>query len=85
MGAPIVTSFAVSPGARDAAGVWKRDQAERLLAYTSSIGGRIAAAEFMNEPNLAEMGGAPEAYDVAAYVEGFCNFPRVDETELTKR
>ena len=74
VGAPIVTSFAVSPGARDAAGVWKRDQAERLLAYTSSIGGRIAAAEFMNEPNLAEMGGAPAGYDVAAYARDFATF-----------
>ena len=69
--ARIVTSFAVSPGVRDAAGVWKPDQAERLLAYTSSIGGRIAAAEFMNEPNLAEMGGAPAGYDVAAYARDF--------------
>ena len=69
--APIVTSFAVSPGTRDAAGVWKPDQAERLLAYTSSIGGRIAAAEFMNEPNLAEMGGAPAGYDAAAYARDF--------------
>jgi heparanase len=69
--APIVTSFAVSPGARDAAGAWKPDQASRLLAYTSSIGGRIAAAEFMNEPNLAEMGGAPAGYDATAYARDF--------------
>ncbi len=71
VGAEIVTSFAVSPGARNAAGAWKPDQAERLLAYTSSIGGRIAAAEFMNEPNLAEMGGAPAGYDATAYALDF--------------
>ena len=69
--ARIVTSFAVSPGVRDAAGAWKPDQADRLLAYTSSIGGRIAAAEFMNEPNLAEMGGAPAGYDATAYARDF--------------
>ena len=69
--ARIVTSFAVSPGARDAAGAWTPDQAGRLLAYTSAAGGHIAAAEFMNEPNLAEMGGAPPGYDAAAYARDF--------------
>jgi heparanase 1 len=69
--ARIVISFAVSPGTRDAAGVWKPDQASRLLTYTRSIGGSIAAAEFMNEPNLAEMGGAPAGYDATGYGRDF--------------
>jgi hypothetical protein len=69
--APIVTSFAVSSGARDADGVWNPDQARHLLAYTRSIGGRIAAAEFMNEPNLAAMGGAPTGYNAEAYGRDF--------------
>jgi heparanase 1 len=72
--APIVTSFAISPGARDAAGVWNPDQANRLLTYTSSIGGSIAAAEFMNEPNLAEIGGAPAGYAATAYKRDFALF-----------
>jgi heparanase 1 len=72
--AQIVTSFAISPGARDAAGVWNPDQAKRLLSYTSSVGGSIAAAEFMNEPNLAAMGGAPAGYDAAAYRRDFALF-----------
>jgi heparanase len=72
--ARIVTSFAVSPGARDATGAWKPDQASSLLAYTSSIGGNIAAAEFMNEPDLAEMGGAPAGYDATAYTRDFRAF-----------
>jgi len=71
VGAQIVTSFAVSPGTRDAAGVWTPDQARRFLAYTPSIGGTIAAAEFMNEPNLTEMGGAPAGYDAAGYERDF--------------
>jgi glycosyl hydrolase family 79 len=65
--AQIVTSFATGAGTRDAAGVWTAEQAARLLDYTGAIGGRIAAAEFMNEPNLAVMGGAPANYDAAAY------------------
>ena len=72
--ARIVTSFAISPGTRDAAGVWKPDQADRLLGFTRSIGGSIAAAEFMNEPDLAAMGGAPAGYDAAAYGRDFGTF-----------
>jgi len=70
-GAQIVTSFAVSPGTRDAAGVWSPDQARRLLSHTYSVGGRVAAAEFMNEPNLAATGVAPAGYDAAAYGRDF--------------
>jgi heparanase 1 len=69
--AQIVTSFAVSQGTRDAAGIWKPDQASRLLTYTRSIGGSIAAAEFMNEPNLAAMGGAPADYNATVYGKDF--------------
>lgn len=83
--AGIVTSFAISPGTRDPSGVWTPEQARRLLAYTSSVGGAIAAAEFMNEPNLAAMGGAPAGYDASAYGRDFRlfhafvkqNFPEV--------
>jgi hypothetical protein len=63
----IVTSFAISPGARDAAGVWTPDQARRLIACTRTAGGRIAAAEFMNEPDLISISGAPAGYDAAAF------------------
>src|SRR5258706_10773644 len=71
VGPQIVPSFAVGQGTGDAAGVWARDQARRFLAYSRSIGGTIAAAEFMNEPNLAEMGGAPAGYDAAGYGRDF--------------
>ncbi len=69
--AEIVTSFAVSPGARNADGVWSADRAQRLLAYTRSLGGRIAAAEFMNEPTFAAWNGAPPGYDAKAYGRDF--------------
>ncbi|HTD55342.1 MAG TPA: hypothetical protein VK670_08160 [Silvibacterium sp.] len=65
--ARIITSFAIGPGTRDDAGLWTPEQASHLLAYTKSIGGSIAAAEYMNEPNLAVIGGAPKGYDAAAY------------------
>lgn len=65
--AEIVTSFAISAGTRNAAGVWTSDQARQIAEYTKSIGGHIAAAEYMNEPNMAVMGGAPNGYDAAAY------------------
>jgi heparanase len=65
--AKIVTSFATSPGTRDARDVWTPAEARKVLSYTKSSGGSIAAAEFMNEPTYAEMGGAPKGYDAAAY------------------
>jgi hypothetical protein len=70
-GGEIVTSFAISGGTRDASGVWTPKQARLLLAYTKALGGRIAAAEFMNEPNFAAMGGAPARYDATAYGRDF--------------
>ncbi len=63
----LMTSFAWSPGARDASGVWTADQARRIVAFTRASGGRIDAAEFVNEPNFAANGAAPPGYDGAAY------------------
>lgn len=69
--ANIVTSFATGVGTRNEQGVWTPDQAKRFVDYTRSVGGRIAAAEWMNEPTLAAMGGAPKGYDAAAYGRDF--------------
>lgn len=69
--AEIVTSFAVSPGSRAADGAWTPGQAQRLTDFTRSLDGRIAAAEFMNEPTLAASNGAPPGYDAAAYGRDF--------------
>src|ERR1700719_2945872 len=65
--AEIVTSLATGPGLRDAEGVWTSDQARQLFGYTKSIGGKIAATEFMNEPTYAAMGGAPKGYDATSF------------------
>jgi hypothetical protein len=72
--APIVTSFAISPGTRDRKGVWKPDSAQRMIAAARAAGGQIAAAEFMNEPDLPAIGGAPAHYDVAAFARDFMAF-----------
>jgi len=65
----IVTSFAISPGVRDADGVWTSGQAKAFLDYTKSIRGSIAATEFMNEPTFPGPGGAPAGYDAAAFAK----------------
>jgi hypothetical protein len=67
--AEIVTSFSISSGIREADGVWKPEQAKQVLDYTKHVGGRIAAAEFMNEPTYAVIGGAPRGYDAAAFAK----------------
>jgi hypothetical protein len=72
--ASIVTSFATSSGTRDNAGAWTPREAGKLLNYTKSVGGKIAAAEFMNEPTFAAMGGAPKGYSAADYGRDFKTF-----------
>jgi heparanase len=72
--AEIVTSFSIGAGTRDSSGVWTPDQASQILAYTQSVGGKIAAAEYMNEPTFAMIGGAPNGYDATAYARDFTVF-----------
>ncbi len=72
--AKIVMSFAVSQGVRDADGVWTPDQARRLLDYTRSIGGNIAAAEFFNEPDMPVAGDVPAGYEAANFARDFAIF-----------
>ena len=69
--AEIVTSFAISPGSRGTDGAWTSDQAQSLVDDTRSLGGHIAAAEFINEPTLAANNGAPPGYDATAYGRDF--------------
>jgi heparanase len=63
----LVTSFAMSTGTRNPQGVWTPKEASAWLAYTKSIGGQVAAAEFMNEPTYPAVGGAPKDYSAADY------------------
>lgn len=74
--AELVTSVAISPGTRDAAGVWKADQTKTWLDYTKKVGGKIAATEFMNEPTFPGPGGAPDGYDAAAFARDVTVFKK---------
>jgi hypothetical protein len=72
--AGLVTSFAVSPGVRDADGIWTPVEASKILAYTKSAGGSIAAAEMFNEPSFASLGGVPKGYTAQTYGKDFKAF-----------
>ncbi len=72
--AEIVTSFSTGLGTRDKAGLWTPVEGKKFLDYTQSIGGSIAAAEFMNEPTFAAVAGVPAGYDAAAYGRDFSVF-----------
>jgi hypothetical protein len=73
--APIVTSFAVSNGTRDADGVWTTDQAQRLLDLTQEAGGSLYAAEFFNETNVPTAAPEmPQDYDADDYAREFMIF-----------
>ncbi|MFZ1086618.1 MAG: hypothetical protein WAN35_16765 [Terracidiphilus sp.] len=67
--AKIVTSVAISPGARGADGVWAPAQAQEIYEYTKSLGASIAATEFMNEPTIPLQGGAPQGYDAETFAK----------------
>lgn len=74
VGAQIVTSFAISSGTRGPDGVWTPAQARALLQYTRALHGRVAAVEFMNEPTIAAMHGAPKDYDAAKFARDVAVF-----------
>jgi hypothetical protein len=65
--AEIVSSVTTSAGVRDSAGAWTSAQAKAWLHYTNSIGGHIAAIEFMNEPTLMMLGGVSDKYGASEY------------------
>lgn len=68
--AELMTSVATSAGTRDKKGVWNPKQAEQFFAYTKTVGGNIAATEFMNEPTLAiRGGGVPAGYSPADFAQ----------------
>lgn len=73
-GAGVVSSFASSPGTRDARGAWQPDEAARLVRYTQGAGGSIAAAEFVNEPNAIALTQPPQGYTPADYRRDFARF-----------
>ncbi len=72
--AGIVTSFATGGGTRDAAGLWTTTEASKFINATHAMGGKIAAAEFMNEPTFVSAAGVPKGYDGASYGRDYAVF-----------
>jgi heparanase len=72
--ARIGISYAVSEGPRGRDGVWKTEQAQRLLDLTREAGGDLAFSEYINEPNAASLGRLPKNYSVADYSRDFAIF-----------
>jgi hypothetical protein len=73
--APIVTSFAVSMGTRGPDGLWKTEQAQRVVDLTREAGGSLYAAEFFNEPNMPTAAqGMPAHYNASNYAVDFRTF-----------
>jgi heparanase len=72
--AKLVASFATVAGTRDAHGAWTPTQADKLIAFTHAVGGTIAAAELMNEPDLATTGAVPAGYDAASFARDLAAF-----------
>ena len=72
--AKVVTSFAISPGVRDADHKWTPAMAAPWMAFTRSIGREIYAAELFNEPNAPEYPELPKGYSVEQFGQDFAKF-----------
>ena len=70
--AEIVTSFASSPGARDASGAWQPDQARTLLEFSKAHDIPVTAAELINEPVLPIH--VPDGYNASAFAADLRTF-----------
>lgn len=68
IGGKLLVSVANCSGVHNEDGTLNLDQARILFEYSKEYGVPINAAEFMNEPNLLAMSGAPEGYTL----EEFC-------------
>ncbi len=62
VGAKLLVSVANCEGIHAAGQPWDPAQAKLLFDYSRDYGVPIDAAEFMNEPNMMEMSGAPHGY-----------------------
>ena len=70
----LITSFAVSNGVRDASGVWTPTEAQKIINYTKSIGGKIAGAELFNEPTIPIAGGVDTNYNSSNFAKDVAVF-----------
>ena len=65
--ARVVVSLANTDGVHNKDGSWNQDQAKLLFDFSKDYGVAISGAEFMNEPNVFEMSGAPKGYTPADF------------------
>ena len=85
VGARLLISAANCAGVHGADGSWQPDQMRRLLDFARRWGTPVAAAEFMNEPNLSCLGGAPKGYtrqDFCRDQDKFFRFLRSEYPEV---
>ena len=81
--AEIVASVSISPGTRDASGgAWTSGQATRWLDYNKTVGGKIVAMEFMNEPTLMGLAKMPPGYGAKEYARDSVTFGKFLKQEL---
>jgi hypothetical protein len=76
----VMTSFASNTGVRDGNGAWVDDQARALLQFSVANEVPLAAAELVNEPNLAL--GVPSGYDAETFAADFAALEQVVADEL---
>ena len=65
--AKLIISVANCPGLHSVDEPWNPSQAEKIFALSKEYGVPIDAAEFMNEPNMLMLSGAPQGYTAADY------------------
>ena len=68
VGAKLLVSASNCAGDHKDGGPIDLTQIKKLFAFTDELGGKIDAFEFMNEPNMLQMSGAPLDYDFPDYV-----------------
>lgn len=68
VGGKLLVSIANCEGIHSADKPWDSAQAKMLFDYSIEYGVPIEAAEFMNEPNMLTMSGAPAGYTQQQYI-----------------
>lgn len=66
--AKLLVSVSNCAGDHENNGPIKLDQITKLFSLTDELGGKIDALEFMNEPNMLQVSGAPIGYTFADYI-----------------
>lgn len=85
VGAELMISVANCDGVQTEDGRWDPAQARLLFDYSRDYGVPVAAAEFMNEPNTAALGGSPSNYSIEAFCrdqDAFYRFVRENYPEV---